>query len=229
MIDFERVSFAYDNDIEALRDIQVHIDKGEFVFIVGPTGEGKSTFLKLIYREHVATTGKVTVDGADVGRLPRRRIPFSRRRIGVVFQDFRLLSDRTIAENILFALEAMRVPRKGMRSRTQDVLRQVGLGHRPNAFPHELSGGEQQRACIARAIANFPPILLADEPTGNLDPDTSLDIMQLLRDINVRGTTVVVATHDRHVVDALNQRVISLHGGRIVRDEARGSYYAAHT
>lgn len=228
MIDFERVSFVYDNDVEALHDINVHIDKGEFVFLVGPTGEGKTTFLKLIYREQVPTSGRVIVAGTDIGRLPRRRVPHLRRRVGVVFQDFRLLSDQTITENILFALEAMSVPRRDMRRQAQEVLRQVGLGHRSDAFPDELSGGEQQRACIARAIANHPPILLADEPTGNLDPDTSLDIILRLRDINVRGTTVIVATHDRHVVDALNKRVMSLHRGRIVRDVARGYYYATH-
>ena len=229
MIDFEHVSFVYDNDIEALHDINVHIDKSEFLFLVGPTGEGKTTFLKLMYREEIPTSGRVIVAGSDVGRLPRRRVPHLRRRIGVVFQDFRLLSDKTVTENILFALEAMGVPRRDMLRRTQEVLRQVGLGQRMNAFPGELSGGEQQRACIARAIANYPPILLADEPTGNLDPDTSLNIVLLLRDINIRGTTVIVATHDRHVVDTLNQRVISLHRGRIVRDVLRGSYYAAYS
>ncbi len=228
MIEFEHVSFVYASDVEALHDINVQVDKGEFVFIVGPTGEGKSTFLKLIYREEVATSGRVIVAGTDVGRLPRRRVPFLRRRVGVVFQDFRLLADQTITENILFALEAMGVPRRDMRRRAQEVLRQVGLGQRMDAFPAELSGGEQQRACIARAIANYPPIVLADEPTGNLDPDTSLEIVLLLRDIHIRGTTVIVASHDRHVVDTLNQRVISLHRGRIIRDVPRGSYYAAY-
>lgn len=228
MIEFDRVSFVYDNDIEALHDVSVRIEKGEFVFLVGPTGEGKTTFLKLIYREIVPTRGRVIVAGSDVGRMARRRIPHLRRRIGVVFQDFRLLPDKTAAENTLFALEAMGVPRREMRRRTEEVLRQVGLGNRMDAFPRELSAGEQQRACIARAIANYPPILLADEPTGNLDPDTSLQIVLLLRDINTRGTTVLVATHDRHIVDSLNKRVISLHRGRLVRDEARGSYYAAH-
>lgn len=228
MIDFEHVSFAYDNDVEALHDIDVHIEKGEFVFIVGPTGEGKSTFLKLIYREILATGGRVVVAGTDVGRMPRRRVPHLRRRIGVVFQDFRLLSDKTITENILFALEAMGVPRRDMLRRTSEVLRQVGVGHRMDAFPAELSAGEQQRACIARAIANYPPIVLADEPTGNLDPDTSFEIVMLLRDINIRGTTVLMASHDKQIVDALNKRVISLHHGRIVRDVPRGLYYAAH-
>jgi len=227
VIDFERVSFAYANDIEALHDITVHVDKGEFVFLVGPTGEGKSTLLKLIYREIVPTSGRVIVAGTDVGPMPRRRVPFLRRRIGVVFQDFRLLSDKTIAENVWFALEVMAVPRRDMRRRTTEVLRQVGLGHRMDAFPAELSAGEQQRACIARAIANYPPILLADEPTGNLDPDTSLEIVMLLRDINIRGATVLMATHDKQVVDALNKRVISLHRGRIVRDVPQGFYYAA--
>jgi cell division transport system ATP-binding protein len=226
VIDFEQVSFAYANDVEALHDITVRVDKGEFVFLVGPTGEGKSTFLKLIYREIVPTSGRVIVAGTDVGRMPRRRVPFLRRRIGVVFQDFRLLSDKTIAENVLFALEVMAVPRRDMRRRAAEVLRQVGVGHRMDAFPAQLSAGEQQRACIARAIANYPPILLADEPTGNLDPDTSLEIVMLLRDINIRGTTVLMATHDKHVVDALNKRVISLHRGRIVRDVPQGLYYA---
>jgi cell division transport system ATP-binding protein len=228
VIDFEQVSFAYDNDIEAIHDVNVHIDKGDFVFLVGPTGEGKTTFLKLIYREIVPTSGRVIVAGTDVGRMPRRRVPHLRRRIGVVFQDFRLLGDKTIAENTLFALEAVGVPRRDMRRRTSEVLRQVGLGHRMGAFPSELSAGEQQRACIARAIANYPSILLADEPTGNLDPDTSLEIVMLLRDIHIRGTTVVMATHDRQVVDTLNKRVICLHRGRVVRDVAQGLYYAAY-
>jgi len=227
VIDFEHVSFTYDNDIEALHEVDAHLDKGEFAFIVGPTGEGKSTFLKLIYREVVPTSGRVIVAGTDVGRLPRGRVPHLRRRIGVVFQDFRLLSDKTISENILFALEAMGVPRRDMRRRTAEVLRQVGLGFRMDAFPSELSAGEQQRACIARAIANYPPILLADEPTGNLDPETSLEIVTLFRDINIRGTTVLIATHDKQVVDTMNRRVISLHRGRIVRDVAQGQYYAA--
>jgi cell division transport system ATP-binding protein len=228
VIDFERVSFTYENDVEALRDVDVHVEKGEFVFLVGPTGEGKSTFLKLIYREIVPTAGRVVVAGTDVGHMPRRRVPYLRRRIGVVFQDFRLLSDKTIAENILFALEAVGVPRRDMRRRTFEVLRQVGLAYRMDAFPAELSAGEQQRASIARAIANYPAILLADEPTGNLDPDTSRDIVMLLRDINIRGTTVIMATHDREVVDSLNQRVICLHYGRVVRDVPRGLYYAAY-
>lgn len=228
MIDFEHVSFTYDNDVEALHDINLHVDKGEFAFIVGPTGEGKTTLLKLIYREEVPTSGRVIVAGTDVGRLSRRRVPHLRRRTGVVFQDFRLLSDQTVSENILFGLEAMGVARREMRSRTQEVLRLVGLGQKVDAFPEELSAGEQQRASIARAIANHPPILLADEPTGNLDPDTSLQIVLLLRDINIRGTTVLVATHDRQIVDTLNKRVIALHRGRVVRDVPRGSYYAAH-
>jgi len=228
VIDFEHVSFVYDNDVEALHDINVHVDKGEFVFIVGPTGEGKTTLLKLIYREEAPTSGRVIVAGTDVGRLPRRRMPHLRRRIGVVFQDFRLLSDQTVAGNVLFALETMGAPRREMRSRTEEVLRQVGLGQKMDAFPGELSVGEQQRACIARAIANHPPILLADEPTGNLDPDTSLEIILLLRDINIGGTTVLVATHDKQIVDTLNKRVIALHRGRVVRDVPRGSYYAAH-
>lgn len=228
VIDFEQVSFAYGNDVEALRDVSVHIEKGDFVFLVGPTGEGKSTFLKLIYREIVPTSGRVIVAGTDVGRMPRRRLPYLRRRIGVVFQDFRLLPDKTITENVLFALEAVGVPRRDMRRRATEVLRQVGLGHRMEAFPIELSAGEQQRACIARAVANYPPILLADEPTGNLDPDTSLEIVMLMRDINIRGTTVLMATHDKQIVDTLNQRVISLNNGCVVRDVPQGSYYAAY-
>jgi len=228
VIHFEHVSFTYDNDVEALHDVDVRVDKGEFVFLVGPTGEGKSTFLKLIYREVVPTAGRVIVAGTDVGRMPRRRVPHLRRRIGVVFQDFRLLSNKTIAENILFALEAVGVARRDMRRRTYEVLRQVGLAYRMDAFPAELSAGEQQRVSIARAVANYPAILLADEPTGNLDPDTSLEIVMLLRDINIRGTTVIMATHDREVVDSVNKRVICLHYGRIVRDVPRGLYYAAY-
>lgn len=220
MIDFDNVSFAYDNDVEALHDVAVHVDKGEFAFIVGPTGEGKTTFLKLIYREVVPTSGRVLVAGTDVGRLPRRRVPYLRRRIGVVFQDFRLLSDSTITENILFALEAMRVPRREMRRRTEEVLRLVGLGHRMDAFPGELSAGEQQRACIARAIANYPPILLADEPTANLDTAVGRQILELFHDLAKRERrALLVVTHDPAVRPFVD-RVVGIRDGRLTANHS---------
>lgn len=225
MIEFRNVSVTYPRGVEALRDVNLSIDTGEFAFIVGPTGTGKSTLLKLVYREEAPTQGQVIVAGKDVGRLRGGAIPRLRRGIGVVFQDFRLLPQKTVWENVAFALYVTGASRKDIRTRVPAVLELVGLLDHGGAYPDQISGGEQQRASIARALVNDPPILLADEPTGNLDPSTSWDIVQLLTDINARGTTVVVASHDQHVVDRLGKRVIALDGGSIARDEARGRYY----
>jgi cell division transport system ATP-binding protein len=225
MIELKNVSVMYPNDIQALRDVSLFIEKGEFVFIVGPTGTGKSTILKLIYKEEKPSQGSVLVAGQDVTKMKGRAIPHLRRRIGVVFQDFRLLPQKTIWENVAFALYVIDAPRDEIRMRVAEALEMVSLLERADAFPHQLSGGEQQRISIARAIVNNPLILLADEPTGNLDPDTSWDIIQLLHRINMRGTTVVVASHDQHIVDRMHRRVIALDRGAIARDEAKGRYY----
>ncbi|MCL6520628.1 MAG: cell division ATP-binding protein FtsE [Armatimonadetes bacterium] len=225
MIEFRNVSVIYPNNIQALRDVSLRIEKGEFVFIVGPTGTGKSTLLKLIYREEVATSGKAIVNGVDVKRLRGNAIARLRRGIGVVFQDFGLLPRKTARENIAFALYVTGAPRKEIKTRVAEVLDLVGLLDRANAYPDQLSGGEQQRIAIARALVNNPPILLADEPTGNLDPETSLEIIRLLERINMRGTTVVVASHDKHIVDHMKKRVIALDKGEIIRDEAKGTYH----
>lgn len=218
------VFFAYPNGEEVLRDINLRIEKGEFVFIVGPTGVGKSTLLKLIYCAEHPSKGKVIVAGRDVTKLSKKEIPLLRRRIGVVFQDFGLMPTRTVWENIAFALKAIGMSRKEVCRKVPTVLDVVGLSDKAHAFPAQLSGGEQQRVSIARALVNNPLILLADEPTGNLDPDTSLEIMQLLAKINLMGTTVVVATHDKYIVDAMRKRVVTLENGRIVSDRERGLY-----
>lgn len=225
MIEFKEVSVTYPDDIQALSDINLFIDKGEFVFVVGPTGTGKSTLLKLIYREETPTQGTVLVTGRDVIKMRGGAIPRLRRRIGVVFQDFRLLPQKTAWENVAFALFVIDTPRKEINVRVSEALELVNLLDRANAYPHQLSGGEQQRVSIARAIVNDPPILLADEPTGNLDPDTSWDITQLLSQINAKGTTIVIASHDQHIVDRMHKRVIALDRGSIARDEAKGKYY----
>lgn len=224
MIQLQDVSFVYPNGTEALRDVNLRIEKGEFVFLVGPTGTGKSTLLKLIYCAEYPTKGRVIVAGRDVSRLSPREIPLLRRRLGVVFQDFRLIPTRTVWENIAFALRAVGMGRKDICRKLPEVLDIVGLGEKAHAYPSQLSGGEQQRVAIARAIVNNPLILLADEPTGNLDPDTSLDIVNLLVRINLMGTTVIVATHDKYIVDSTKKRVVTLYNGRIVSDRERGAY-----
>lgn len=224
MIETRRVSLTYDNGVQALRDVSVRIEKGEFVFVVGATGSGKSTFLKLINRELVPTAGRVIVAGHDLTTMRTRMVPFLRRSVGVVFQDFRLLPTRTVWENVAFALHVLGVPGKEVRRRVGAALELVNLTSKLNAFPHQLSGGEQQRAAIARAIVNHPPILVADEPTGNLDPDTSWDIVKLLAKINLNGTTVVVASHDKFIVDKLRRRVVEFEAGKIVRDDEEGGY-----
>ena len=225
MIEFKDVSVCYQNEIQALRGVDLVIEKGEFVFVVGTTGSGKSTLLRLVYREDKPTSGKVIVEGKDVTRLKGGQIPKLRRSVGVVFQDFRLLPQKTVWENVAFALYVTGASRKEIRERVPEMLELVQLAHRASAYPHQISGGEQQRVSIARALINNPPILLADEPTGNLDPVTSWDITQLLETINDRGTTVVVASHDQTIVDKMHKRVIALDGGTVVRDEAKGRYY----
>jgi len=225
MIEFNDISVAYPGGIQALHDLDLRIDDGEFVFIVGPSGTGKSTILKLIYREESPTTGKVLVNGMDVSKLRGGAVPRLRRNIGVVFQDFRLLPQKTAAENVAFALYVTGTPRKIIRNRVAEVLDLVGMLDRANAYPDQLSGGEQQRVSIARALADNPPIFLADEPTGNLDPDTSWDIIQLLNRINAAGTTVVVASHDQNIVDRSEKRVVALDKGTVARDEEQGRYH----
>jgi cell division transport system ATP-binding protein len=224
MIKLQDVTVAYGNEWTALSHINLCVSKGEFVFIVGPTGAGKSTLLKLLYREEKASKGQVHVAGHDLSKMHPREIPHFRRKLGIVFQDFGLLPNKTVYENVAFALRVTGEGRSAIRRQVPPALEMVGLAHRPDAFPHQLSGGEQQRVAIARALVNDPPLLLADEPTGNLDPDTSMGIVQLLNHINVRGTTVVVATHDQAIVDRMQRRVLAFERGRLVRDEARGAY-----
>ena len=224
MIKLENVKKIYKNDHVALRDANVDIQKGEFVFLVGPSGSGKSTFIRLLNREELPTEGQVWVVGQEISSLPNWKVPLLRRNIGCVFQDFKLLPNKTVEENVAFALEAIGRPRQQVRVQVPQILELVGLAHKAKNRPGELSGGEQQRVSIARAFVNRPLVLLADEPTGNLDPATTVGIMKLLDRINRTGTTVVMATHDRSIVDVMRRRVIELEGGRIVRDQARGVY-----
>lgn len=224
MIKLENVSKIYKGEHMALRDASLEIDKGEFVFLVGPSGSGKSTFLRLLNREETPEKGKIYVAGKDIGDLPGYKVPYLRRNIGSIFQDFKLLPNKTVSENVAFALEAIGRPKSTIREAVPQILELVGLGSKADNMPDELSGGEQQRVSIARAFVNRPLILLADEPTGNLDPATSVGIMKLLDRINRTGTTVVMATHDRGIVDTMRRRVIELDRGRIVRDQARGVY-----
>jgi cell division transport system ATP-binding protein len=226
MLRFAGVSKTYANGIRALVDVSLEIAAGEFVFIVGPTGVGKSTLLKLVYREEAPTSGTVQVGGVDVTRLRGRDVPLLRRRVGVVFQDFRLLPRKTVWENVAFALEVTGALPPRADERVAEVLETVGLGPRADARPGELSAGEQQRVSIARALVHRPALLLADEPTGNLDPDTSWEIMRLLSRINAAGTTVVVTTHDKTIVDRMRRRVVAIEAGAVVRDEAEGAYAA---
>lgn len=224
MIGFQDVSVMYPNGVRALDGIGLSIEKGEFAFVVGTTGSGKSTLLKLIYREELPTQGRVTVMGDDVVDMRPTAVPYLRRKIGIVFQDFRLLPQKTVWENLAFALRVIGAPSREIIRRIPEILELVSLTHRCDSFPHQLSGGEQQRASIARALVNNPPLLVADEPTGNLDPDTSWDIMQLISRINLRGATVLVATHDREIVNKMRKRVVVLDRGQIVRDEQKGAY-----
>lgn len=218
------VSKTYKNGSAALKNIDLHISPGEFVFIVGPSGAGKSTFIKMLFKEIVPSNGKILVDGVDVLSLTEREVPFLRRQLGIIFQDYRLLPDRTVYENVAFAMQVIEAPPVKTRKRVMTVLDLVGLKNRANACPTELSGGEQQRIAIARAIVNDPILVIADEPTGNLDPETSRDIMRIFTNINESGTTIVMATHDKDIVDAMGKRVIAIEKGEIVRDEAKGVY-----
>lgn len=224
MIEFVNVSKKYEHNVAALEDINIKIEKGEFVFLVGPSGSGKSTFLKLMVKEEDATSGTVTVNGTNINTLKDKDIPFLRRKIGFVFQDFRLLYDRTVAENIIFALRVIEASEKEIKYQLKSVLELVGLTGKENYYPNQLSGGEQQRISLARALATKPPIIIADEPTGNLDPKTADEIFKTLLDINARGTTILVVTHAKDIVDGLNKRVIALDKGKVVRDDARGGY-----
>jgi cell division transport system ATP-binding protein len=224
MIVFESVTKIYEPHVVALRDVSLVIDKGEFVFLVGPSGSGKSTLTRLLLKELEPTDGRIIVGGRELNRLKRSKVPLLRRNIGCVFQDFKLLSDRTAFENVAYALKVQGDSRAAIRAKVPEVLGLVGLAHKTGSLPDELSGGEQQRVSIARAFVNHPPLLICDEPTGNLDPDTSVGIMQLLYRINRTGTTVVMATHDREMVDKMRRRVIALEDGQIMRDERRGSY-----
>lgn len=224
MIHLEGVSVVYPSGVRALTGVDLHIARGEFCFIVGTSGSGKSTLLQLIYREISPTEGQVIFDGQNVAQLPSGSIPFLRRKLGIVFQDFRLLPDMTVWENVGFALDVLGATRREKHRKVPVSLELVGLEDKAQSFPNELSGGEQQRVCIARALVNAPPVLLCDEPTGNLDPDTSFDIVQLLSHISETGTTVMMATHDKYIVDRMRKRVVNLVRGAVVRDAQDGTY-----
>ena len=224
MIQMYQVSKRYPNGALALQNINLYIEKGEFVFLVGPSGAGKSTFMKLIIRRELPTSGQIIVGGRNVTRLRPWEIPRLRRSVGIVFQDFLLLPNKTAYENVAFALEVTEASPREIKRRVPAALELVGLKHKLSALPHQLSGGEQQRVSLARSIVNNPLILLADEPTGNLDPDTSWEIMDLLCEINKRGTTVIMTTHNSNIVDRMKMRVIALENGIIVRDDQRGAY-----
>ncbi|MBW1603239.1 cell division ATP-binding protein FtsE [Streptomyces sp. JJ66] len=229
MIRFDSVSKTYPRQNRpALRDVSLEIERGEFVFLVGSSGSGKSTFLRLVLREERASHGQVHVLGKDLGRLSHWKVPQMRRQLGTVFQDFRLLPNKTVAENVAFALEVIGRRRGEIRKAVTEVLNLVGLGGKEDRMPGELSGGEQQRVAIARAFVNRPKLLIADEPTGNLDPQTSIGIMKLLDRINRTGATVIMATHDQQIVDQMRKRVIELEQGRLVRDQSRGVYGYQH-
>src|SRR6476619_3778851 len=224
MIVFDQVTKVYEPDVVALRDVSFHIDKGEFVFIVGASGSGKSTLVRLLLKELDPTGGKIVIGGRDLSRLKNSKVPMLRRNIGCVFQDFKLLPNRTAAENVAYALKVQGENSSAIRKKVPEVLAMVGLSHKSNSLPDELSGGEQQRVSIARAFVNHPPLLVCDEPTGNLDPDTSVGIMQLLYRINRAVTTILMVTHDREMVDKMRRRVIALEDGNLQRDERRGGY-----
>lgn len=224
MIKFKNISKMYENNVKALTDINIEIKAGEFVFLVGPSGSGKSTFIKMLLKEVEPTSGEVIVGNAELSKLSRKSIPYFRRKIGMVYQDFKLIPTLNIYENVAFAMKVVEASSKDIRRRVPMVLSLVGLSHKYKMFPNELSGGEQQRVSLARAIVNNPSLLIADEPTGNLDPETAKEIMELLDDINRAGTTILMATHAKEIVDNMQKRVIAIEGGRIVRDEKRGTY-----
>ena len=227
MIIMEDVTKTYSTGVAALNGINLHIQKGEFVFIVGKSGSGKSTLIKLLLKELDPTSGKIYVNKKYLNKITRKKLPYLRRDIGVVFQDFRLLPDRNVYENVAFAQRVVNRPTRVIRKRVPEVLQEVGLAVKYKSFPDELSGGEQQRVALARALVNRPDILLADEPTGNLDPKTSEEIMKLLEQINDRGTTVLVVTHNKEIVNAMKKRVLTMHDGVIISDEKEGGYHEA--
>ena len=224
MIHMNNVTKVYPNGSTGVENINLHINKGEFVFIVGSSGSGKSTLMKLLLKELDPTEGDIIINKVKTNELNRRQIPYLRRNLGVVFQDFRLLPNKTVYENVAFAMRVIEAPGRIIRRNVPAVLSLVGLGQKGRSYPNQLSGGEQQRPALARAIANNPPILICDEPTGNLDPETAYGIMKLLDDINKRGTTIVMATHARDIVDAMQKRVVTLHKGHIIRDIEKGGY-----
>lgn len=224
MITLENVSKSYSTGAPALNNVNIQIEAGEFIFVVGDSGSGKSTFIKLLLRELLPTSGRIEVNGQNVAKLKRKEIPKYRRNLGVVFQDFRLLKDRNVYENVAFAQRVVQIPNKQIKKNVPSMLSVVGLAGKYKAKPRQLSGGEQQRVALARALVNSPPILLADEPTGNLDPKNSWEIMKLLEEINAKGTTVVVVTHNREIVNAMKKRVVTMNKGVIVSDEKEGSY-----
>jgi len=218
------VSKVYSNGSAALADVTVSIEKGDFVFVVGPSGAGKSTFIKVLFREEQPTNGQILVNGRNVAEIKPAEVPYLRRSLGIVFQDFRLLPNKNVYENVAFAMEVIEAPRREILKRVNYVLDLVGLRDKAKTLPTQLSGGEQQRVAIARAIVNNPVLVIADEPTGNLDPDTSWEIMQIFNRINKSGTTIVMVTHDKQMVDAMKKRVIAIEKGRIVRDQVKGVY-----
>ena len=224
MIRLQKVAKVYDGGIVAVRDVEMDVRRGEFVFLVGPSGSGKSTLIRMCLREEKVTRGKIWIAGKDITKMPSWKVPYLRRGVGTVFQDFKLLPNKTVAENVAFALKVTGCPRSIVRHQVPQVLELVGLSAKADRYPRQLSGGEQQRVSIARAFVNRPPILLADEPTGNLDPATSVGIMRLLDRINRTGTTVMMATHDHAIVDAMRRRVVQLDRGRVVRDQTGSGY-----
>ncbi len=224
MIEFKNVSKIYNNNVHALRNVNVTIDRGEFVFLVGPSGAGKSTFIKMLLKEVEPTSGNIVNNGIDLSTIKRNQVPYYRRKIGMVFQDFRLIPTLSVYENVSFAMRVVGASSREIRKRVPTVLALVGLSDKYKAFPHELSGGEQQRISLARALVNNPSLLIADEPTGNLDPETAMEIMSLLNDVNKAGTTILMATHAREIVDSMKKRVIAVDKGIITRDEKRGRY-----
>jgi cell division transport system ATP-binding protein len=228
-VELRDATVVYPGGNVGLDGVSVAVQRGEFAFLVGPTGCGKSTFIRLLMREVEPARGQVLIAGRDIGALPRKRVPKLRRNVGVVFQDFKLLPNRTVYDNVAYALQVIGAPRSEIRAKVPEILRLVGLSTKLHDYPDELSGGEQQRVSLARAFVNHPPLLLADEPTGNLDPETSIGIMQLLYRINRTGTTVIVATHDSEMVDKMRRRVIELRQGRVVRDERSGLYRTGET
>lgn len=224
MIKMKDVYKTYSNGVVALNGISIDIEKGEFVYIVGPSGAGKSTFIKLMYREAKATKGQVIINQTDINNIKEKKVPYLRRKVGVIFQDYKLLSKLSVYENVAFALEVIEESPRKIREQVMEVLELVGLKNKSRSYPHELSGGEQQRVAIARAIVNNPEIVIADEPTGNLDPDTSWEIMRIFEEINFRGTTIIMATHSKEIVNTIKKRVIAIENGVIIRDEDQGDY-----